>query len=209
MSDYIHKFNSFITNQIKNIKDISIIEFGVKEGRSTEIFLSLCKKNSGKLYSIDVVDYGSKFDDPNWTFIHSRDDNFKYLDLKLPNNVDVIYLDSLHEAKHVKKIIYHYYKRLKIGGFFFIDDISWLPYQKNQPRNNFYCEINNYETFKQILEIYNTNQSNFDLSFDFTSSGLCKILKKKDTLNLPFKIFLRNVSIKNFFRKILQLISLK
>ena len=50
MTDYIPKFNSFITSQIKDIKKINIIEFGVKEGRSTKIFLDLCKKNSGENY---------------------------------------------------------------------------------------------------------------------------------------------------------------
>ena len=57
--------------------------------------------------------------DPNWTFIHSRDDNFELLDNKLPHEIDVIYLDSLHESEHVEKIFFHYYKKLKIGGFFF------------------------------------------------------------------------------------------
>ena len=209
MTDYIRKFNSFITSQIKDIKKINIIEFGVKEGRSTKIFLDLCKKNSGKLFSVDVDNYGYKFADPNWTFIHSRDDNFELLDTKLPTEIDVIYLDSLHEPEHVEKIFFHYYKKLKIGGFFFIDDISWLPYLKNKPRNNFYCEINNFETFKKILEIYNSNIENFDLDFNFISSGSCKILKKKDELNAPLKIITREKSVKNFLRRFLKFIKIK
>ena len=44
MDDYIYKFNSFVTSQIKDIKDLKIIEFGVKEGRSTGIFLDHVKK---------------------------------------------------------------------------------------------------------------------------------------------------------------------
>ena len=210
MSEYVQKFNSFITNQIKEIKNINIVEFGVKEGRSTKIFLDLCKTNSGKLFSVDIDDYREKFSDPNWTFILSRDDNFELLDGVLPKEFDVIYLDSLHEAEHVKKIFYHYYGKLKVGGYFFIDDISWLPYLKDQILNNFYCEINNLETFKKILEIYNSNTKNFDLSFNFTSSGSCKIFKKKDDqLASPMKINSREKSIKNFLRKFLQLVNIK
>ena len=63
--------------------------------------------------------------------------------------------------------------------FFFIDDNSWLPYLRNAQRDNFYCEINNKETFQKILSIYNMNTENFDLEFSFISSGLCKIKKKK------------------------------
>ena len=56
---------------------------------------------------------------------------------------------------------------LNINGYFFIDDISHLPYLKNKKRNNFYCEINNKETFEMILNIFSCNTENFDLNFSF------------------------------------------
>jgi hypothetical protein len=204
MKSYDYKIKNFILPYIRNIKNFSILEFGVKEGRSTKMFLELCKKNSGKVFSVDIDDYSKNFNDKNWTFIKSRDDNFRYLDKIIPKKFDVIYLDSLHEANHVAKIFYHYFKKLKIGGLFFIDDISWLPYLKNAERNNFYCEINNLETFEKILEIYNSNFDKFDLTFDFTSSGSCKILKKSDNLIVSNKLISRKTSIKNLIRKTFQ-----
>ncbi len=202
MEDYNYKFDNFVKNQIKDIKNPIILEFGVKEGRSTKTFLDICRTNSGKLFSVDIDDYSKKFEDENWTFIKSRDDNFKFLDEKLPKKFDVIYLDSLHEAEHVEKIFYHYFKKLRLKGYFFIDDTSWLPYLKDQKRNNFYCEINNLETFKRILEIFKSNYESFDLSFDFSSSGSCKILKKAEILKPPSVIKTREISLKNFFRNI-------
>ena len=81
-------------------------------------------------------------DDPNWKFIKfSRDDNFEYIKSKIPSEIDVILIDTIHEANHVKKILYGYYNFLKIDGYIFIDDISHLPYLKNSSRDNFYCEI--------------------------------------------------------------------
>ena len=204
MNDYIYKFNSFVANELISLKDLTILEFGVKEGRSTKIFLQHCEKNGGKLYSIDVNDYKDKFNDSNWTFIQSRDDNFDYLENKLPKKFDVIYLDSLHEADHVEKILYYYFDKLKIGGLFFIDDTSWLPYIENSQRDNFYCEINNKETFDKLLEIYNVNFDRFDINFDFTSSGVCKIFKKSEKLVKSKKISIRTMSFKNFIRKIVK-----
>ena len=204
MNDYIYKFNSFVANELISLKDLTILEFGVKEGRSTKIFLQHCEKNGGKLYSIDVNDYKDKFNDSNWTFIQSRDDNFDYLENKLPKKFDVIYLDSLHEADHVEKILYYYFDKLKIGGLFFIDDTSWLPYIENSQRDNFYCEINNKETFDKLLEIYNVNFDRFDINFDFTSSGVCKIFKKSEKLAKSKKISIRAMSFKNFIRKIVK-----
>ena len=69
--------------------------------------------------------------------------------------------------------------------------------------NNFYSEINNYETFERIIEIFYVNEKNFDLNINFNSSGLCKILKKNyNSLNISKKITLRKYSLKNIFRKI-------
>ena len=77
------------------------------------------------------------------------------------------------------------------------------PQLKNNPRNNFYCEINNKETFDKILEIYNSNTNLFDLSFSFKSSGLAIIEKIS---NLPLikneGIVTRNFSFKNIARLI-------
>ena len=204
MSDYDYKIEVFLENQIQKISNPNILEFGVREGRSTKIFLDLCKKKNGKLFSVDVDDYSNLFNDENWTFFKTRDDNFEFLKDRLPKKFDVIYLDSLHEANHVEKIFYYYYDFLKVGGHFYIDDISWLPYLKSNLRNNFYCEINNKETFERLIEIYNNNINNFDIFFTFISSGMCRIVKKNDQLNVHKKIATRERSIKNIFRKILK-----
>ena len=204
MPDYDYKIEVFLKDQIQKISNPNILEFGVREGRSTKIFLDLCKQKNGKLFSVDVDDYSHLFNDKNWTFLKTRDDNFEFLKNKLPKKFNIIYLDSLHEADHVEKIFYYYYDFLEIGGHFYIDDISWLPYLKTGLRNNFYCEINNKETFERLMEIYNNNLNNFDIFFTFISSGMCRIVKKNDQLNVHKKIATREKSIKNIFRKILK-----
>jgi len=119
MSENEYKFNSFVLKEIKDIKKPIILELGVKEGRSTKMFLEICRKNDGKLFSIDRDDYSNLFNSPNWKFIKSNDDDFAFLEDKLPENFDVIYLDTTHEANHVEKIFYNYFEKLNINGFFF------------------------------------------------------------------------------------------
>ena len=204
MSDYDHKIEVFLKDQIQKISNPNILEFGVREGRSTKIFLDLCKQKNGKLFSVDVDDYSHLFNDKNWTFLKTRDDNFEFLKNKLPKKFNIIYLDSLHEADHVEKIFYYYYDFLEIGGHFYIDDVCWLPYLKTGLRNNFYCEINNKETFERLMEIYNNNLNNFDIFFTFISSGMCRIIKKDNQLIGPKRIITREKSLKNIFRKILK-----
>ena len=200
MSSYKYKIKKYLYDEIEKIHKPLILEFGVRDGISTNFFLDLCKKNNGKLYSVDVNDCSKVSSDSNWTFIKSRDDNFSYIEKNIPQYFDIIYLDTLHEADHVEKIFNYYYSKLKVNGYFYIDDISWLPYVNT---NNFYSEINNYETFERILEIFYVNEKNFDLNINFNSSGLCKILKKNyNSLNISRKIKSRKNSLKNIFRKI-------
>ena len=116
-------------------------------------------------------------------FYTLKDDNFSYVFNNLPTSFKLILLDTLHEAKHVKKIIYKYYELLEINHCFFIDDISWIPYLKKSEKNRFYAEINNIETFQTILEIYYSNRENFDLEFNFEGTGMCKKKKKKQIKN--------------------------
>ena len=167
------------------------------------MFLEVCDKNNGNLISIDILDCSKVSNNKRWKFIQSRDDNFDYIKSLIPKKIDVIYIDTLHEAAHVKKIIYGYYEMLNEGGFIFIDDISHLPYLKTTMGNNFYCEINNKETFECLLEIYSANKNNFDISFSFYSSGVAMIKKKsKEKINDYKNLKTREATFKNFFRKI-------
>ena len=126
MSEYISKIENSLFPLIRNIKNLNILELGVQKGRSTLRFLEICAKNNGKLYSVDTDDCSNVSNDINWKFIQSRDDNFKYIKSFIPEKLDVIFIDTLHEAKHVKKLVYNYYNLLKPGGYIFVDDISHL-----------------------------------------------------------------------------------
>jgi predicted O-methyltransferase YrrM len=202
-SAYHRKIIDNINYYLKHFKNPKILEFGVRKGISTKYFLELCKRNKGKLISVDIVNYKHLFKSKCWTFIHSSDDNYQYIKKFLPKKLDIIHLDSLHEAKHVAKIIYTYYPLLKPGGIFLIDDISCLPYLKDAKKNSFGNEIANQETFEIIQEIFFYNKENFDLSFSFTDSGFA-IIKKINNRNLNYhsKLYFRKYSIKNLLRKI-------
>ena len=80
----------------------------------------------------------------------------------------------------------------------FIDDISHLPYLNNK-KTSFYCEINNRETFDEILKILYFNQDNFDLNFSFESSGLA-IIKKNHQILIKQKNYFKS----KFFQKLVK-----
>jgi predicted O-methyltransferase YrrM len=198
------KFYNFIYKDIKNLKNPNILEFGVSDaGLSTEILLDICEKNEGTLYSVDINDYSSKFNSKRWKFIHSRDDNYYFVKSFLPEKLDFIYLDTIHKAKHVEKILFEYYNFLKVNSLFAIDDTSWLPYTKDREKNHFSMEVNNHETFIKLIDIYNSNTSNIDIEFSFLGTGAAKITKlSENNLNKAVKLKNRYYSFKNFLRRI-------
>lgn len=203
MNDFNYKLDNFLFPIISEINNPIILELGVQKGRSTKKFLDICKKNNGKLFSIDVDDCSNVASDKIWNFYQTRDDNFEFIKSKIPEKIDILFIDTLHEANHVKKLINEYYPLIKKGGFIFIDDISHLPYLKNKDRDNFYCEINNKETFDLLISIYSKNSENFDLSFTFVSSGLAIIKKKTNSELIDYcKLNEREWTIKNILRKL-------
>tara|TARA_B100001741_G_C16381147_1_gene517885 strand:- start:212 stop:841 length:630 start_codon:yes stop_codon:yes gene_type:complete len=201
MNQVENKLN-YISSRIKNIKNIQILELGVQKGISTNKFLEICEKNDGFLTSIDIDDCSKVATSDRWKFIHSSDDNFDYIDGIIKKKFNFIFIDSLHEPKHVKKVFYHYYKYLSNDGICIIDDISWIPYSQNEYRDNEFAEIINRTTFQTILEIYNQNKENFMLEFYFKDSGYA-IITKKNNNNLKKSQIIksRQFSLKNLIRK--------
>jgi len=207
MNEYEEKIEQNLFNLIKHLDKPKILELGVQSGVSTNKFLEICDNNDGYLYSVDIDDCSDVAQNKRWRFIKSRDDEFNYIKSIIPKKLNVIFIDTLHEAAHVNKIIYNYYEQLEEGGYIFVDDVSHLPYLNENKKSSFYCEINNKETFENILEIYYNNQDCFDLNFSFKSSGLA-IIKKKNNIELKpnSKLKSRQRSLKYLIRKIWLLI---
>ena len=202
--NYLKKIKNFIFEYEKNNKNLNILEFGVREGRSTKIFLDICRENGGKLLSVDIDDYSNLFKDENWTFLKSRDDDYKKVSNLFTEKFDIILIDSLHEPNHVAKLIYLYWQHLNVRGSMYIDDISWLPYIEGSWRDHEYTENINKNTFFKILEIQNSNFNSMDLTFNFNGSGMCRIIKVSDDNLIKYKIIKnRNMLFKNNIKKLL------
>ena len=127
-------------------------------------------------------------------------------DVRGQDTINEFNVENLKLKKKLKRLtdtVVSSAKQSRKEGYIFIDDISHLPYLKDQPRNNFYCEINNKETFKILLSIYSKNIENFELNFSFMSSGLA-IIKKLNNNNLSTfeNLNERSWTFKNILRKL-------
>ena len=192
----------FLKKKISNIPNPNILELGVQNGNSTKMFLEICEKNDGFLTSIDIDDCSNVSKSSKWKFIQSSDDNFDFIKNYIKNNLDIIFIDSLHEPTHIKKVLYYYFKFLKLNGLIFVDDISWLPFVHGGENDNDFVERINRLTFDKILEIYNANKKSLSLEINFTGSGLAILRKIDKNLNDEVKIKNRLFTVKNLLKKI-------
>ena len=192
----------FLKNKISNIPNPNILELGVQSGNSTKMFLEVCEKNDGFLTSIDIDDCSNVSKSPKWKFIQTSDDNFDFIKNYIKNDLDIIFIDSLHEPAHIKKVLYYYFKFLKLNGIIFVDDISWLPFVHGGENDNDFVERINRLTFDKILEIYNANKKSLSLEINFSGSGLAILEKIDQNLNDEVKIRNRLFTIKNLLKRI-------
>tara|TARA_Y100000389_G_scaffold201559_1_gene244536 strand:+ start:1036 stop:1665 length:630 start_codon:yes stop_codon:yes gene_type:complete len=192
----------FIKNKISKISRPNILELGVQKGNSTKMFLKVCEDNDGFLTSVDIDDCSNVSTSQKWKFIHSSDDNFNHINKYISKDLDIIFIDSLHEPNHVKKIFYNYFDFLKVNGLIFIDDVSWLPFVENDIFDNDFIERINRLTFEKILEIFNSNKESLCLEVNFSGSGLAIFSKKANYLKEEKKIKNRLFNLKNLLKKI-------
>ena len=115
-NSFNQKIRNFIFEKEKNRKNFNILEFGVREGRSTKMFLEMLSNKNDKLVSIDVDDYSNLFNHEKWTFIKTRDDNLNEISKHIDKGINIILIDSLHEPNHVIKLVNMYWKFLEVDG---------------------------------------------------------------------------------------------
>ena len=190
-----------------------IVELGVDKGQSTKIFLNAIEgKRNAKLISIDIKDCRSAVDAKRWEFVQQDSSDIKSLLISKPiikNGIDIIYIDSLHTAKHVQKEIYNFFEYLNEDAYIFLDDIDSGPYMSKQRKDSIGTEIANRKIYKLLEAIFRSNIDKLDFEIMRGSTGL-GILRKRvslgEKLNPPTLLRERNNYLIN---KIFQRISFK
>tara|TARA_Y100001935_G_C17210070_1_gene459618 strand:- start:300 stop:1001 length:702 start_codon:yes stop_codon:yes gene_type:complete len=201
--DMNHK--KIIFDHIVQLESPIILEFGVNTGASSSLFAYLAEQNKGKVFSIDIKNCSDVVISNNWFFLQTNDlntekilDNFK----DLYEGIDLIFIDSYHDADHVEKLTYNWFPYLKKGGIIFFDDTDNLIYklQKRIPHTINVGEINN-----RIKQIYHSNENKIYYSKYYGASGLSKYYKLSefmDKLNPIKKFWDTNFLVKFFYLKI-------
>jgi predicted O-methyltransferase YrrM len=159
-----------------------IVELGVDVGASTKTFLNAISfKPNAYLISVDIDDCSSVANTSKWTFIHSDSTDIEVIEKKAPiisqRGIDLLYIDSSHSAKHVKKEFELFYPFLNKDASIYFDDCEYFPYMKNQRKDNAAIEFGLRKIKTLIENISRSNLSDLELEFYYGSTGLARLTK--------------------------------
>ena len=178
---------------LKKKKNPLILELGVERGASTTAFLSVCEEINGTLYSVDIDDCKDVVISDKWNFLQSDDLDFKYILEKFKKleveGIDLLYIDSYHEKKHVLSLLNIWFKYVKKNGAIFIDDVDSLPFLK---KKDIWTSIVYDNIDEGLREFFMQNDEKIFYTKYFGENGLAKFEKLSnflDTTNHNKKIW--------------------
>lgn len=151
-----------------------VLEFGVHKGRSTGILAHACEQTGGQLISVDIDDCADVIESPVWTFIQSSDteiDHILYTAPVLRGGVDLLYIDSLHAAEHVSKLLMGWYPYIKANGYIALDDVDPMPYMAGQRKDDVNREIAWREIGDAVMDFFYANRDDLFLEIQYGSTG--------------------------------------
>jgi len=126
-------YYSFLYNVVNKLKPKNIVELGNREGSST-ISIAAGMDESQTLYTVGikknlhrVPPFVLEQDNIHTIFGSSIDPGVVN---SLPDNIDFLFIDTLHEYSHLKLEWVYYQKKLSDGAIVACDDINWTGMEK-------------------------------------------------------------------------------
>ena len=115
-----------------SIKNGTIVDIGVEEGKSSLLMLNYATENNNRIYGIDPIPY-FQTNHPNYTYM--KMDSVKVGENWKGGQVDFVFFDSVHAKEQVLCELYFWYDLIKEGGYAVFHDTSWKNYIHKSDHN--------------------------------------------------------------------------
>ena len=121
---------------VQKLEAKTVIELGVRYGASTAAFLHALEQTDGHLWSVDPVRLWNGVPLDRWTFLEGYDTDEHVL-AALPEQADIIFIDTTHEYLQTRAEIELYRSRVREGGAMIFHDtnVEWFDHHipQSQP----------------------------------------------------------------------------
>ena len=99
------------------------------KGWSTGVLAHAVERNGGSLISLDIRDCSDAIEADCWTFLQIDDTKQERILREAPilkQGIDLIFIDSLHAARHVTRLLELWYPLVRQGGWIAFHDVASL-----------------------------------------------------------------------------------
>lgn len=186
-----------------------VLECGVNEGWSTGVMAHAIERNGGQLISLDIRDCSDSIVSDCWTFLQIDDSEKERILREAPvleAGIDLIYIDSLHAARHVARLLMLWYPLVRQGGWLAFDDVDPGPYLSGRRKDDANREIAWRAISRVVQDFFYANEDDLLLEYHFGSTGLALLQKLAPMTKLPQplrRIPRRRVSLRSLARHLL------
>lgn len=165
---------------VSRIEGPVVLECGVNEGWSTGVLAHAVEQKGGRLISLDIADCSDAIESDCWTFIQVDDCEQERILHEAPilkEGIDLIYIDSLHDATHVEHLLSLWYPLVRQNGWLAFDDVDPGPFMRGKRKDNANQEIAWRSIGHVVQDFFYANEDDLQLTQYFGSTGLALLHK--------------------------------
>jgi len=125
-----------LSNFVEGKTNSVFLDLGVRDGYSSAILALNSKNNDNKVYGVDVnfINFRSELvEGENYLQLEGDSSTIgKYAEIEDLNNVDFVFVDSLHVREQVLCELFYWVPRIKEGGTVAFHDSHWPEGKRDQ-----------------------------------------------------------------------------
>lgn len=192
--------------RISQVEAPVVLECGVNKGGSAGVLAHAVERKGGSLISLDIVDCSDVIESDCWTFLQIDDTDQERILREAPilkQGIDLIFIDSLHAARHVARLIELWYPLVRQGGWLAFHDVDPSPYMRGQRKDYVENEIVWRAIWQVVQDFFYANEDDLLLEYHLGDMGLAilqKLAPMSKTPQPPRRLRPRRVSLRSLAR---------
>ena len=184
-----------------------VLECGVDVGWSTGVLAHAVEQTqAGSMISLDIRDCSDAIKSDRWTFLQIDDTKRERILREAPilnQGIDLLFIDSLHAARHVTRQVELWYPLVRKGGWIAFHDVDPGPYMRGQRKDNIESEIVWRAVGQVVMDFFYANEDDLLLEIHYGDMGMAIMQKLAPMSKAPQpirRIPRRRVSLRSLAR---------
>lgn len=157
-----------------------VLECGVDKGWSAGVLAHAVEQKGGRLISLDIRDCSDAIESDCWTFLQISDIEQEKILQQAPilkQGIDLVFIDSLHATRHVRRQLELWYPLVRQGGWLAFHDVDPGPYMRGRRKDNIDNEIVWRDVGELVYDFFIANEDDLLLEVHHGDMGMAIMQK--------------------------------